>query len=248
MEAFDDDDSLRRALTFQLKVGDPITPKRALRAICATQKVPTNFPPVLARWLVDRYAPDGGTVLDPCAGYGGRLLGALSSSKTVRYIGLDIEVATVEANTALLKSLHCEGRASCTQADLLVGPSWDRADLLLTGPPYFDCENYGEASQEALGDLPYEDWVARFMGTLFRKAALIPKVVLNVGPFRIRAKQIDYPADTIRIALENGFALSERWSWQQASFGKGGRVESILVFERVDFACASRDECERSKL
>ena len=86
------------------------------------------------------------------------------------------------------------------------------------------------------------------MGTLFRKAALIPKVVLNVGPFRIRAKQIDYPADTIRIALENGFALSERWSWQQASFGKGGRVESILVFERVDFACASRDECERSKL
>lgn len=245
--AFDDDLALRRAIRFQLKVGDPITPKRVLRAICATQKVPTNFPPVLARWIVDRYAPLGGVVIDPCAGYGGRLLGALSSEKNVRYKGFDIEVATVAANCALLHTVGAEGRASCTQADLLAGDTWEQADLLLTGPPYFDCENYGSASQGSVQQ-DYLPWVESFMGALFKRAKLIPMVVLNVGPFHLRGKVIDYPADTLRIASACGFSLREHWFWQQASFGKGGRKESILVFERVDFTCAPRDDSGRSKL
>ena len=51
------------------------------------------FPPYHARFLVDYYAPKAGpvVVLDPCAGWGGRLLGTLAIPRTdtVRYIGTD---------------------------------------------------------------------------------------------------------------------------------------------------------------
>lgn len=230
-ESFKDRTLVQRALKFQLSTDSPITPRRALRAICAIQKVPTNFPPALARFLADTYAPEGGTVLDPCAGYGGRLLGVLASTKHLRYVGYDIEPRTAEANQKMAAALD-SFRASCAVGDVLGEGAWEPADLLLTGPPYFDCEDYGTASTTALRAQSYEAWVEGFMGALFKRATAVPRVVLNVGTFRGRGKLYDYPADTIRVAEANGFRLADRWAWQQAAFGKSSRVESILVFER----------------
>lgn len=232
VEAFRDEKLVRRALAFQLNTGSPVVPRRALRAMCAIQKVPTNFPPTLARFLADTYVPEGGTVLDPCAGYGGRLLGVLSSPKQLRYIGFDVEPETAAANARLADATGAASRASCAVGDVLDAPPWEPADLLLTGPPYFDCENYGEASSQALSGLSYEAWVTRFMGSLFRRAANIPVVVLNVGTFRSGGHLYDYPTDTIRVAEANGFVLLDRWDWKQAAFGKSSRVEAILVFKR----------------
>lgn len=230
VDAFKDSKLVRRALKFQLDHDNPIVPRRALRAVCALQKVPTNFPPALARFLADTYAPEGGTVLDPCAGYGGRLLGVLSSSKRLRYVGYDIEPRTVEANQKMAVALDAS-RASCAVGDVLEEGAWVPADLLLTGPPYFDCENYGDAADTALRHLAYPEWVGQFMGRLFEKAAHIPLVVMNVGTFRSGGRLFDYPEDTIRVAVSKGFRLRDRWDWRQAAFGKSARVESVLVFE-----------------
>ncbi|KKK59946.1 hypothetical protein LCGC14_3029280, partial [marine sediment metagenome] len=64
VSAFDDDLVLFRALRYQLRRGEPITPRRVVRALSALVRGPLNFPPSLARWIVDEFAPVNGTVFD----------------------------------------------------------------------------------------------------------------------------------------------------------------------------------------
>ena len=51
------------------------------------------FPPFHARLLAERFLPDSGDciVVDPCAGFGGRLLGTLCAKRSdgISYIGTD---------------------------------------------------------------------------------------------------------------------------------------------------------------
>lgn len=118
---------------------------------------PRNFNPVTARAIYETYLPkQGGTVLDPSAGYGGRLLGALTSRGTVRYIGCDpndetiynldrlarlIESVTGRANSF---ELHCSGSQHLEIEDASV-------DMAFTSPPYFDLEIYREGEAGGRG-------------------------------------------------------------------------------------------------
>jgi hypothetical protein len=160
-------------------------------------------------------------------------LGVVSSAKQLRYIGFDIELRTAEANQKMAEALGVADRASCGRADLLDEGSWEPADLLLCGPPYYDCENYGDSSTTALRQLSYEEWVELFIGQLFRKGAHVPCIVLNVGTFLLKGTRKDYPEDVAREAQKHGFVLADRWEWKQASFGKSSRTEALLVFRRA---------------
>jgi hypothetical protein len=55
---------------------------------------PTNFPPLTARLIYEKYLGEienqkQFTIYDPCAGWGGRLIGALSSKMKIHYVGID---------------------------------------------------------------------------------------------------------------------------------------------------------------
>ena len=58
-------------------------------------QVPANFPPLTARWIYEKYLGDLPSqkkykVWDPCAGWGGRLLGSLCSNVPIHYIGTEV--------------------------------------------------------------------------------------------------------------------------------------------------------------
>ena len=50
---------------------------------------PTNYPPMRAKAIFERFCPKGGVIYDYSAGFGGRMLGALSSKNDFIYIGTD---------------------------------------------------------------------------------------------------------------------------------------------------------------
>lgn len=229
---YGDDPTLRGAIRFQLEHGDPVTPSRLLRALSALLKGPTNFPPVLARFFVDQYVPQGGTVLDPCAGFGGRLLGVMSSAKMARYVGYDIEPATVRGNQRLAEHLGVTERASVAEAAVEDGTPWPGADLLLTSPPYFDREDYGARS---MGKLPttFEQWSSGFLATLVSRGLECSKrIAICTSPLKSHGVVMDLPAEVVKHVLAVGGTVERQWHWHISSFGAGGRYETIVVASR----------------
>jgi len=164
-EAWHDDAALRRAIKWQFKVGDPVTPFRVLRAVTANARTPTVFRPAVARALCLRYCPVGGTTWDPCAGFGGRLVGAASAG--IRYIGTDVAPETVGGNRKLAHWLGAAEQVEMRQADATTFKS-PPVDLVFTSPPYFRQEQYvgGEQSWQYA---TYADWLAYFLRPLVKR-------------------------------------------------------------------------------
>ena len=237
VDAFGDDRKLTKAIALQLRYGDPVTPRRVLRALSAVYKAPTNFPPALARWLADAYAPQDGVVFDPCAGFGGRLLGVVSSQKNLRYIGNDIEPNIVAGNVKLAELVGLSDRATVTEGDALM-VSWSESDLVMMGPPYFDRESYGAgADASAARFATAEHWVNEFLGVLVKKAMVsAPVAVLNLGSINRDGERIELPSMAVALVERLGFVIDKSWQWILPTFGnsaKAKRDERLLVIKRL---------------
>lgn len=136
---------------------------------------PRNFSPMTARAIYQTYLPNGGTVLDPSAGYGGRLLGALTAPGNFRYIGCDPNDETIynldrlgqliESVTGRTDSYELRCRGS---QDLELAPN--SVELAFTSPPYFDLEIYdekgaepGSPSQSVTSFSNVDAWLTRYV-------------------------------------------------------------------------------------
>jgi len=225
VEAFNDDDVLTRTIRYQLERGDSVEPWPILRALQAFVRAPRNFPPALARWLVDEYAPSNGTVLDPCAGFGGRLLGTVASTKNLRYVGFDIEPRTVEGNRALAMQLSVDDRTDIELRDAIGPAPWPSVDLVITSPPYFNLEDYGTASQSK--HETYEAWHAEFLRPLMSYALrAAPRVIINIA----RVGPHDLPVDVVAIVRQLGGTVERVITWPLRAFGRQRQyTEKILV-------------------
>lgn len=226
LEAWHDEKLLKRAIRFQLKVGDPVLPHRVLRAVTMNCRTPTIFRPTVARFIYDRYCPKGGSVWDPCAGYGGRLLGALTVG--VHYTGTDVEDATIKGNQELAVVLGHSQHVSlyCCPAEEFEPPP---VDLVFTSPPYFQQEQYAGGAQSWKRYGTIDSWVDGFLRPLLRKARVAPILVLNIADVR------DDPlvAITEKVASTEGWALREKMWMPLAALNRSKPKEPVLMFDRV---------------
>jgi hypothetical protein len=117
-------------------------------------RMPADFPSSLSRDLINRHCPKNGAVLDPCHGWGGRVLGFLLSHAS-SYTSFDPAPKLGDGLRQMVADLspylYDEKQASFTQLpfedvkykDLGKG----KYDFALTSPPYFNIEKYeGEQS------------------------------------------------------------------------------------------------------
>ena len=127
-----------------------------------------GFKPLVARWICLNYKPT--TILDFCAGWGGRLLGALSTN--TNYIGYDTNTDLIEPYTKLLEECDSSGTAQIyfedsSKADF----SAHTYDMILTSPPYFLS---GSSTQERYPHMPSytskEQFNKEFFLPVLRKA------------------------------------------------------------------------------
>lgn len=205
--AWNDDKKLNAAIRIQLNAAHPTTSPRVLRALQMICRTPTIFRPGVAKYIYDTHCPSGGVVWDPCAGYGGRLFGAMASG-VGKYIGTDAEPETVEGNRRLAEALDCLERC-----DIQIGiveefdPGCD-LDLVFTSPPYYDLEVYGEGAPKYAG---VTDWMGGFLKVLIEKAKMRLKpggwLVLNLPSKKVDG--VDVANGAARIAHEMGFRVEE---------------------------------------
>lgn len=174
-------------------------------------KMPMDFPASLARDLINEFS-DGGKVLDPCAGWGGRLVGFLASDAT-EYDGTDASPYQCEGDKLIYDTFQDVTQGE-KQVSITCSPFEKRTlrnayfDMAITSPPYFDTEKYigGEQSRETSSN--YEQWRDTFYRVLIEKTFAVLKVG---GIFCLQVGSQRYPLlnDGIKIAEETLFEVLE---------------------------------------
>lgn len=109
-------------------------------------------------------------VLDPCMGWGGRLLGCIANGS--EYVGFDPNTETYKHLTELVEFLGVSSRVRLICDDALRMDEYDIGmfDAVITSPPYFDLEVYcKEETQSISKSSNYKEWNEKFLSPLIQK-------------------------------------------------------------------------------
>jgi hypothetical protein len=133
----------------------------------------SQFKPTLAKSIILMLG--GERILDFCAGWGDRLLGAASVPSCAEYLGFDPNTNLKDGYDEIIVATNkLRGDASSGWAPFvarIIYEAFETAtvvdgyfNLVLTSPPYFDFEHYSRnVGQSTLKYPRFEDWMACFL-------------------------------------------------------------------------------------
>ena len=151
-----------------------------------------EFPPFVARSVYKAYGkPKPGErmrVLDPCAGWGGRMIGCASIPNTT-YVACDPSTQTYEGLCKLgewLKKLQPTFEFEIHKVPYEDFKCKETFDIALTSPPYYNTEHYSDEETNSLNRYKtYESWVEGFYKPLILNTVKRVKkdgvFILNIG-------------------------------------------------------------------
>ena len=142
--------------------------KRGIYFCCGLTKN-TMFRPQLAKLACMHYMPN--IVLDPCAGWGGRMLGSVAYG--AKYIAFEPNTETYNNLLKLISFLNIQDRVTLICDDALNMEKYDlpKVDMVITSPPYFDLEIYShEENQSHKNISSYAEWNTKFFQPLMKKS------------------------------------------------------------------------------
>lgn len=167
IEFFNDDDLFKKGIKklIALYGSNKITDSK-IREICRNDNASSrinNFPPrVLIKCLM-RYYKNGErdlTMLDPCSGFSGRLIGAHCSGMVGKYIGIDISEKTYKGGLRAKEKLDDSMKVELVHGDCLKEmKNFRNIDIIYTSPPFLDVEIYDGV--DYMKD--YEEWIENFV-------------------------------------------------------------------------------------
>lgn len=127
----------------------------------------TMFRPHLAKTIVSSF--DGSVVLDPCCGWGGRMLGTLASGK--KYIGFEPNEETYEGLQRLAKFIGESPVLHKMGSENIYKYVNESVDIVLTSPPYFNLEVYSDLPTQSENMFKtYEDWKQNWLTKIIEQS------------------------------------------------------------------------------
>lgn len=145
-------------------------------------KLASTFMPGYAKAIYDYFKAD--YVLDPCAGWGDRMTGAMLSKYVKNYIGFDpnanLRPGYIKIMEALGESVSEETKEHIEFSNGfeihtkpyekgIITFGDDSFDFAFTSPPFFDYEDYSPDNPK------YRDWIKEFYEPLFIETARVLK-------------------------------------------------------------------------
>lgn len=238
--AFGNDDRLMRALRFCLKGKSPgLAPANVRSALTALNRTPVNFRPTVAKALVSMYAQPGDVVFDPCAGWGGRLVGALSYGCV--YVGVDANNETIRCLNHMADRLCMATGLPASMYRLIASPI-QRANLegvhakfAITSPPFWNQEDYAGGVVQAS---TVEGWASDFLRPMFRRVREVladgSYFAVHIGDVVRKQHVIPLVQLTMDAADSEGFVFTQEVPVCKASFGTqdAQRFDRVYVFQR----------------
>jgi len=197
-----------------------------------------EFQPYLARDIYKKYCKEGDKILNPCAGWGGRLIGLASCMfKDIEYVETDPSSETYNGLVKLKKFLRLDNnykQYNLPFEDLELKDNY--FDFVFTSPPYFDTEMYSEEeTQSYIKNNNYDEWRDKFLYVMIDKIIKAmkknAKCILNVGNKR-------YPiSDDIKFYLKDKYNINVTNSNFELDANEGtdairSSEEDFLYFEK----------------
>ena len=215
---------------------------RGALSVYGGNRTPSNFRPTAMKAIVDAFCPVGGVVYDPCAGFGGRLLGAVSSDKMATYIGTDPSPKTVAGLRRLWEAISPMVGGSPDRVCIRCGTSETEdlpegsVDLVFTSPPYYHTEKYVGGDQSHILYRTYEEWRDLFLSEIIRRSVrfLKPGGVFGLNIQNVTVNKVTYPLvkDTDVLARSAGLVRWRRAWYTLNRFGKQRPDEPVLFFRK----------------
>lgn len=166
-------DDLKKVLKWNRKVHTTPYLSEIKRGIYFNYALPkaTMFRPQMAKLVVSSL--NAKRVLDPCAGWGGRMLGTVAAG--AEYVGFETNIETYNGLINLSRFLNIENKVKIINDSSLEMEKYDigKFDLILTSPPYFDLEIYSYEYAHSIKQYDkYKQWVDRFLEPLINISLL----------------------------------------------------------------------------
>lgn len=151
LELFNSDVDLKRAIRKAFCLYGKVN-GRILNSICRNEDAAGrvgNFPPRVGKAIImDLFnGHEDLTVLDPCAGFSGRLIACAGSGLVKRYLGIDVSEKTCQglvSSSEFVASVGCPMSIDIRNADCAkeLNRIDEKFDLVITSPPFFNVEEY----------------------------------------------------------------------------------------------------------
>jgi 16S rRNA G966 N2-methylase RsmD len=189
--------------------------------------IASQFRPSVAKFLYDRFHAT--KVLDPCAGWGDRLVGALASENVKSYIGIDSNLELKKSYTLLTKEF-----AQGKKVKMIFKPfetvdvSKLEYDFVFTSPPYYTKEKYHHMPSYS----NYKDWHDTFLKPLIERAYRF----LKPGGFFCLNIELPNDNDIIKIFKGLGARKCKTLKYMvhnRKANVKYSRFEPIYVYKKV---------------
>ena len=130
------------------------------RAVYLAGGLPNSsfYRPHFAKQIIETYKPNfEGNLFDPCAGWGGRMLGTVAAGWN--YTACEPNKDTYNNLQKLIAFLDIDDRVDIRNCPVEEHKYKDEADIVLTSPPYFNLEVYdSNISQSYYRFFEYNAW------------------------------------------------------------------------------------------
>lgn len=237
MEVYCSDELFMRAIERRMKRGTYISMsgiRKALRSHTGTQGV-SNFRPTAAAAIYKKFCKPNSVVWDMSCGYGGRLLGAMTSGVVGKYIGTEPCLRTFNGLIAMQKELPHDLNCDINMVGSENFIPKEVVDLCFTSPPYFDTEKYSdETTQSYIKYSSNEDWNNNFLGETIKNCmkCLRPKGFMVVNIANVKTHK-NLESDFVEISIKNGFRHIATMRLSLSSISSGGyKYEPIFVMQK----------------
>jgi len=239
MEVYSSDELFMKAITKRLRRGTYVTDsgiRKELKTTTGAQSV-SNFRPSASRAIYDKYGGNGVT-WDPSAGFGGRLLGAISSPTIKRYIACEPSVKTFKGLHKMVVNLaDSDPNYILLNRGSEIRSIDEQVDLIFTSPPYFNTEIYSDEETQSCNKFPeYRDWLD---GYLYQTLMYVPEslkrggyLVINIANTRNAPNLV---ADFKQIMKnKKGMELVETLKLSLSLINKEGfKYEPVFVYKKL---------------
>lgn len=196
---FNNDIKLKRAINLCYKYRDEgeksVLPQSIRRALDLVDGGSIqNFKPMNARTIYEYICPMlFGRVLDFSSGYGGRMLGSMTSKMRYNYTGIDPNTKTLTGLTALGNLLTDIGYGSGFNMNHMGSENFDDTkntyDAAFSSPPYFNLENYCDEETQCMNR--YTNLDAWFDLYVTPTLTMLHKVLVDDGIYAVNIADYD---------------------------------------------------------
>jgi hypothetical protein len=180
------------------------------RAVFMTAGLPNSsfYRPHFSKQITMMTGKKSGTLFDPCAGWGGRMLGTVSNNW--KYVSCDPNVETYNNLLRMIEFLNIQSEVSLHNVPVedFDIESLGKVDVVLTSPPYFNLEVYTDDENQSYNKFDtYEVWRDNWLYPLIDRSL---NVLCDDGISAwnvMNFKKYDFVGDVIRKHEERGYKL-----------------------------------------